>query len=102
MEAATVETRATKPAGEVATTIASGSRTKEDPEASVETRVDPHPEASTQVIVREVMIEDVPLRSAPMPEIGSSSRGGLEVLDDDLIDLAFVLLSMESWRRMEK
>jgi hypothetical protein len=48
------------------------------------------------------MIEDVaPLRSVPMPETGSSSCGGLELLDDDLIDSAFVSLSMESCHRME-
>jgi hypothetical protein len=56
-------------------------------------------EASTQVVVREAMIEDVaPLRSALMPETGSSSCGDLELLNDDLIDLAFISLSMESWR----
>jgi hypothetical protein len=59
--------------------------------------VDPQLEASTQVIVREVMIEDVAsLRLAPMPETGTTSRGGLELLDDDLIDPTFVSLSMES------
>jgi hypothetical protein len=69
---------------------------------SVEERDDPHPEVSTQVIVREAMIEDaVPLRLAPMPEIGSSSCGGLELLDDDLIDPTFVSLSLESWCRTE-
>jgi hypothetical protein len=48
------------------------------------------------------MIEDVaPLRSAPMPETGLSSCGGLELLDDDLIDPAFVSLSMESWHQTE-
>jgi hypothetical protein len=48
------------------------------------------------------MIEDdVPLPLAPMPETGSTSHGGLELLDDDLIDPAFVSLSMESWRRIE-
>jgi hypothetical protein len=48
------------------------------------------------------MIEDVVLLwLAPMPEIGSSSRGCLELLGNDLIDLALVSLSMELWRRME-
>jgi hypothetical protein len=62
-------------------------------------RVNLQREASTQVVVREEMIEDVaPLRSAPMPETGSSSCGDLELLNDDLIDLAFISLSMESWR----
>jgi hypothetical protein len=35
-----------------------------------------------------------------MPATGSSSRGGLELLDDDLIDPTFVSLSMEPWRQM--
>jgi hypothetical protein len=48
------------------------------------------------------MIEDVVLLwLAPMPETGSSSRGCLELLGNDLIDLALVSLSMELWRRME-
>jgi hypothetical protein len=36
-----------------------------------------------------------------MPETGLSSCGGLELLDDDLIDPAFVSLSMESWHQTE-
>lgn len=72
------------------------------PEPTAEAPVDPHFEASTKVVVHEAMIEDVvPLRSAPVLETGSTSRGGLELLDDYLIDLAFVSLSMESWRRTE-
>jgi hypothetical protein len=48
------------------------------------------------------MIEDVaPLRSVPMLETGSSSHRGLELLDNDLIDPAFVSLSMESWHWTE-
>jgi hypothetical protein len=44
------------------------------------------------------MIEDVvPLCSGPMPKTGSTSYGGLELLDDDLIDPAFVSVSMDSW-----
>jgi hypothetical protein len=102
METAIVETEATKPAVEVVTATAPGSGTTVAPEANAEERADPHPEASTQVVVREAMIEDVvPLRSAPMLETGSSSRGGLELLDNDLIDPAFVSLSMESWCRTE-
>jgi hypothetical protein len=44
-----------------------------------------------------MMIEDeVPLRSAPMPDTGTSSRGG-EFLDDELINPAVMSLNMESW-----
>jgi hypothetical protein len=102
MEVVTMEIETTKPAGEAMTSTAPGSSTTVAPEASAEERAEPHPQESTQVVVREVMIEDVaPLRSVPMPETGSSSCGGLELLDDDLIDSAFVSLSMESCHRME-
>jgi hypothetical protein len=37
-----------------------------------------------------------------MQEAASSSRGGLELLNDNLIDLAIVARSMESWRRTEQ
>jgi hypothetical protein len=32
----------------------------------------------------------------------AASRGGLELLDDELIDPVIVSLSMESWRRTEQ
>jgi hypothetical protein len=102
METAIVEAGATELAVEavIATTLGSG--TIVAPEASAEARIKLHPEASTQVVIREAMIEDVaPLRSVPMLETGSSSHTGLELLDNDLIDPAFVSLSMESWHWME-
>jgi hypothetical protein len=102
METAAEETVTSEPVVEVVTATAPGSETLVAPEASAEAPVDLQPEASTQVIVREAMIEDVALLcSAPVPETRSTSRGGLELLDDDLIDPAFVSLSMESWRRTE-
>jgi hypothetical protein len=101
METSVLET-VTEPAVEVTTATAPGSVTTVAPEASAEARIDPQLEASTQFVVREAVIEEAaPLRSAPMPETGSSSHGGLELLDDDLIDPAFVSLRMESWRWME-
>lgn len=102
METAAVETLATEPAAEAVTVIAPRLGTTIAPEPSAKARVDPHPEAGTKVVIREAMIEDVaPLRSAPMPETGSSSCGGLKLLDDDIIDPAFVSLSMELWRCTE-
>jgi hypothetical protein len=54
------------------------------------------------VVIREPIIEEAtPIRSAPMPEATLSSRGGLELLDDNLIDPAVAALKMESWRRNE-
>jgi hypothetical protein len=96
METAIMEMMATEPVAKAATTTAPGLGTTIAPELSAEARVDPYPEASTEVVVREVMIEDAtPLRSVPMLETGSSSCGGLELLDDDLIDPTFVSLIME-------
>jgi hypothetical protein len=66
----------------------------------VERQVHPLPGAGTDVVVHELIIEEaVPIRSAPMPEETSSSHGGLELLDDNLIDPVVVAQSMESWRR---
>jgi hypothetical protein len=73
------------------------------PEVRVETWVDPLPGASTDVVARELEIEEAtPIRSTPMSEETSSSLGGLELLDDNLIDPVVVTRSMESWRRTEQ
>lgn len=102
METTVVEVMATDPVAEAATATTPRHGTTIAPEPSVEARVDLHSEASTEVAVREAMIEDAaPFHSTPMLETRSSSCGGLELLDDDLIDLAFIALSMESWRRTE-
>jgi hypothetical protein len=99
METAATETMATRPVAEAAMVTAPRPGTTVAPELSAEARVDPHPEASTNLVVREAVIEEAaPLRSAPMLETGSSSRGGLELLEDDLVDPAVVSLSIESWR----
>ena len=103
METATVETEPTEPVAGATAAAAPGLGTTVAPELSTEARVDPLPEASTEVVVCEPIIEEAaPLRSAPMPEAASSSRGGLELLEDNLVDPAVVALSMESWRRTEQ
>jgi hypothetical protein len=43
--------------------------------------------------------EVAPIRSAPMSEATLTSRGGLELLVDDLVDPAVVACNMESMRR---
>jgi hypothetical protein len=102
METAAVETDSTELVVEAATKTAPRPGTTVALEPSVEERVDSHPEASTDVVIRKVVIEEAaPLRSVPMPETGSSSCRGLELLDDDLIDPTFVSLSMESWCQAE-
>jgi hypothetical protein len=83
VEAATVEATTTEPVVEQVTTTA--------PEPRVEIQVDPQPSSSTEVVVREAMVEDAaPLHSAPMSEAGASSHRGLELLDDELIGPAVV------------
>jgi hypothetical protein len=102
METAAMEAMSTEPVVEAMTAIAPSSGTTIAPESSADAQVDPHPEASTEVVIRVVIVEDAALlRLAPVLETGSLSRGGLKLLDDDLIDPAFVSMSMESWRRTE-
>jgi hypothetical protein len=49
------------------------------------------PEPALEVAVRSPEIQDAePIRSAPMTEAATSSRGGIELLADDLVDPATV------------
>jgi hypothetical protein len=49
------------------------------------------PEPALEVVVRSPEIQDAePIRSAPMTEAATSSRGGIELLADDLVDPAMV------------
>jgi hypothetical protein len=62
----------------------------------VETQVNAHLGTSTELVVREDKVQEAaPIRSAPMSEATSTSRGGLELLDDDLVDPAIVACNME-------
>jgi hypothetical protein len=61
------------------------------------------PESSMDVIVRSPEIQDAePIRSAPMLEVVPTSRGGLELLSDDLIDPTMVARNLEMMRRTEQ
>jgi hypothetical protein len=61
------------------------------------------PEPALEVVVRSPEIQDAePIRSAPMTEAATSSRGGLELLADDLVDPATVARHMEAMRRAEQ
>jgi hypothetical protein len=54
-------------------------------------RDDVPPESTLEVVVRSPEIQDAkPIRSAPMPEAATSSRCGIELLADDLVDPAAV------------
>jgi hypothetical protein len=55
------------------------------------------PEPALEVVVRLPEIQDAePIRSAPMTEAATSSRGGIELLADYLVDLATVARHLEA------
>jgi uncharacterized membrane protein len=61
------------------------------------------PEAALEVAVRSSEIQDAePIHSAPMTEAASSSRGGVELLADDLVDPATVARHLEAVRQAEQ
>ena len=61
------------------------------------------PETALEVAVRSPEIQDAePIRSAPMTEATSSSRGGIELLADDLVEPATVAQHLEAIRRAEQ
>jgi hypothetical protein len=85
---------ATEPAG-----IASGVA----PGVAEEVRDDVLPESSLKVVVRSPEIQDVePIRSTLLSEAAATSRGGLELLADDLVDPATVARNLEAMRRAEQ
>jgi hypothetical protein len=66
-------------------------------------RDDVLPESSLEVIVRSPEIQDVePIRLAPMSEAAATSRGGLELLADDLVDPVMVARNLKAMRRAEQ
>jgi hypothetical protein len=70
------------------------------PEITEEVHDDTLPDSS--LVVRSPKIQDAePIRSAPMSETTVTSRGGLELLADDLINLAMVAHNLESMCRAE-
>jgi hypothetical protein len=61
------------------------------------------PEAALEVVVRSPKIQDAePIRSAPMTEAATSSRGGVELLADDLVDPVTVDRHLEVVRQAEQ
>jgi hypothetical protein len=61
------------------------------------------PEPALEVVVRSPEIQDVePIRSAPMTEAATSSRGEIELLADDLVDLATVARHLEAVHQAEQ
>jgi hypothetical protein len=61
------------------------------------------PEVALEVVVRSPEIQDAePIRSAPMTEAAASTRGGVELLADDLVDPATVAMHLEAVRQAEQ
>jgi hypothetical protein len=61
------------------------------------------PEIALEVAIRSPEIQDAePIRSAPMTEATTSSRGGIELLADDLIELVTVAKHLEAIRQAEQ
>jgi hypothetical protein len=60
-------------------------------------------EVSLEVVVRSPEIQDVEhIRSTPMTEAATSSRGGVELFADDLVDPATVARHLEAVRQAEQ
>jgi hypothetical protein len=61
------------------------------------------PEPALDVLVRSPEIHDAePIRSAPMSGAATSSRGGTELLADDLVDPAMVARHLKAVRQAEQ
>jgi hypothetical protein len=61
------------------------------------------PEVALEVVVCSPEIQDAePICSAPMTEAGASSRGGVELLADDVVDPATVARHLEAVRQAEQ
>jgi hypothetical protein len=59
-------------------------------------------ESDLEVVVHSPEIQDAePIRSAPMSGAATSSRGGIELLADDLVDPAVVACHLEAMRQAE-
>jgi hypothetical protein len=61
------------------------------------------PESTLQAAFRSPEIQDAePIRSAPMSGATTSSRGGIEHLEDDLVDLAALARHLEAMRQAKQ
>jgi hypothetical protein len=71
--------------------------------AAGEEGVTTSPEVALEVAIRSPEIQDAePIRFAPMTEAAVSSRGGIELLADDLVDPAKVAKHLEAIRQAEQ
>jgi hypothetical protein len=61
------------------------------------------PEVALEVAIRSPEIQDAePIRSTPMTEATANSRGGIELLADNLVEPATVAKHLEAIRRAEQ
>jgi hypothetical protein len=61
------------------------------------------PEPTLEVVVHSPEIQDAePIRSAPMTEAATSSRGGIELLADELVHPATVTRHLEAMHQAEQ
>jgi FtsZ-binding cell division protein ZapB len=61
------------------------------------------PDSSLEVVVRSPEIQDAePIRLVPMSGTATTSRGGIELLANDLVDPAAVARNLEAMRRAEQ
>jgi hypothetical protein len=61
------------------------------------------PDASLEVVVRSLEIQDAePIHSVPMSGAATSSRGGIELLADDLVDPAAVARHLKAMHQAEQ
>jgi hypothetical protein len=61
------------------------------------------PESSLEVVICSPEIQDAEsIRSAPMSGSATTSRGGIELLADDLVSPAAVAHNLEAMRRAER
>jgi hypothetical protein len=75
----------------------------EAPAVAEEERGDVLPESTMEIVVRSPEIQDAePIRSAPMSGATTSSRGGIELLADDLVDPVAVARHLEAMRQAEQ
>jgi hypothetical protein len=73
------------------------------PGVAEEVRDDVLSGSNLEVVVRSPEIQDAePIRSALMSEATASSRGGLDLLADDLVDPAIVARNLEAMRGEEQ
>jgi hypothetical protein len=73
------------------------------PTMAEEKRDEVLPDSSLEVVVRSPEIQDAEtIRLAPMSGAATTSRGGIELVADDLVDPAAVARNLEAMRRDEQ